>query len=40
MRDALARAKRDAAEAARRAAEEAARLDRERRQFELAVGIV
>ena len=40
MRDALARAQREAAEAARRAAEEKARLDRERRQFELAVGIV
>ena len=40
MRDALERARRDAAEAARRAAEERARLDRERRQFELAVGAV
>jgi DNA-nicking Smr family endonuclease len=40
MRDALARAQREAAEAAWRAAEEKARLDRERRQFELAVGVV
>ena len=40
MRDALARAEREAAEAARRAAEEKARADRERRQFELAIGAV
>ena len=40
MRDALARSQREAAEAARKAAEEAARLDRERRQFEIAVGAV
>jgi DNA-nicking Smr family endonuclease len=40
MREALARAQREAAEAAHKAAEEAARLDRERRQFELAVGAV
>jgi DNA-nicking Smr family endonuclease len=40
MRDTLARTRREAAEAARKAAEEAARLDRERRQFELAVGAV
>ena len=40
MRVALARAEREAAEAVRRAAEEKARADRERRQFELAVGIV
>src|SRR3982751_3569131 len=40
MREALARAAREAAEAARRAAEEQARADRERRQFELAVGVV
>jgi DNA-nicking Smr family endonuclease len=40
MREALARAQREAAEAARRAAEDKARADRERRQFELAVGKV
>ncbi|MGN6525012.1 MAG: Smr/MutS family protein [Burkholderiaceae bacterium] len=40
MRDALARARREAEEAARKAAEEKARADRERRQFELAVGAV
>jgi DNA-nicking Smr family endonuclease len=40
MRDALARAQREAAEAKRRAEEEHARLERERRQFELAVGKV
>ena len=40
MRDALARAEREAAEAARLAAEAKVRLDRERRQFELAVGTV
>jgi DNA-nicking Smr family endonuclease len=40
VRDALGRAQREAAEAARRAAEEKARADRERRQFELAVGTV
>jgi len=40
LRDALARAEREAREAARRAAEEKARADRERRQFELAVGKV
>ena len=40
MREALERAQREAAEAARRAAEEKVRADRERRQFELAVGIV
>ena len=40
VRDALGRAQREAAEAARRAAEEKARLDRERRQFEIAVGTV
>jgi DNA-nicking Smr family endonuclease len=40
MREALARARREAAEAARLAAEERVRLDRERRQFELAVGVV
>ena len=40
MREALARAEREVAEAARRAAEEKARADRERRQFELAVGVV
>jgi len=40
LRDELARAEREAREAARRAAEERARADRERRQFELAVGKV
>jgi DNA-nicking Smr family endonuclease len=40
MRDALAKAQRDAAEARRRAEEERARSERERRQFELAVGKV
>ena len=40
MRDALAKARREAAEAERRAGEERARLERERRQFELAVGKV
>jgi DNA-nicking Smr family endonuclease len=40
MRDALARARREADEAARRAAEAKARAERERRQFELAVGAV
>ena len=40
VREALARAKREAAEAARLATEEQVRLDRERRQFELAVGAV
>jgi DNA-nicking Smr family endonuclease len=40
MREALARAQREAVEAARLAAEEQARADRARRQFELAVGTV
>jgi DNA-nicking Smr family endonuclease len=40
MRDALARAQREAAEAHRRAEAERVRHDRERRQFELAVGKV
>lgn len=40
LRDALARAEREAREAARQAAEEKARADRERRQFELAIGKV
>ena len=40
MRDALARAEREAREAARKAAEEQARADRERRQFEIAIGKV
>jgi DNA-nicking Smr family endonuclease len=40
MRDALAQARREAAAAERRAEEERARLDRERRQFEIAVGKV
>ena len=40
LREALARSEREAREAARKAAEERARADRERRQFELAVGAV
>ena len=40
LRDQLARAKREAAEARRRAEEERAARDRERRQFELAIGKV
>ena len=40
VRDALARAEHEAKEAVRRAEEARARLDRERRQFELAVGSV
>jgi DNA-nicking Smr family endonuclease len=40
LRDALARAEREAREAARKEAEERARADRERRHFELAVGKV
>jgi DNA-nicking Smr family endonuclease len=40
LRDQLARAEREAAEARRRAEEERAARDRERRQFELAIGKV
>lgn len=40
IRSALARSARDAALAQRRAEEERVRLDRERRQFEIAVGVV
>jgi DNA-nicking Smr family endonuclease len=40
LRDALARAEREARDAARLAAEERARADRERRQFEIAIGKV
>jgi DNA-nicking Smr family endonuclease len=40
IRAALVRAEREAVEAKRRADEARARLDRERRQFELAVGVV
>jgi len=40
LRDHLAQARREAAEAERLAAEQRARADRERRQFELAIGAV